>query len=346
MGLCRYDGKTFTDFSDKQSKDVRRIFEDRAGNLWFGTNGDGVYRYDPSAAHGASRSLSYYSTQEGLSGMDVRCIAEDKKGNLWFGTDAGVSEFDGKHFANFTMKESKTDNDTWSILIDRKGTVWVATTGGVFRCNASAGGSKTFTPFPILAAVERDFSRWPAGTKLIWDIKEDRAGNIWFATNGRGVYRYDGKKLSNISQKDGLCSNFVNSILEDRKGNLWFATQHEGVSRYDPSAASGIGKPFTNFTYKDGLCSKEVWTMTQDKTGNIWLSARGSLCRYDGRSFKDFTSLEGLQPRAFVQSVRNYVQNIFEDRKGTLWLGCSGGLYRFDGTSITNVTKEWTLGML
>jgi ligand-binding sensor domain-containing protein len=46
---------------------------------------------------------------------------------------------------------------------------------------------------------------------------EDRAGNIWFATNG-GAYRYDGKTLTNISEKDGLCNNSVNCILEDKDG--------------------------------------------------------------------------------------------------------------------------------
>lgn len=356
MGLCSYDGKKFTDFSDKGSKDIRHIFEDQAGNLWFGTNGDGVCRYNPSVTSTTdSKSFTYFTVKEGLSGKDVRCITEDKNGNLWFGTNGGVSKFDGKHFTNFTVQEGLSSNEIWSLLIDKTGTLWVGTLEGVCRYNTStvAAGSKVFSPFPIPAAEQNDFSRPVSGTKIIWDMIEDRAGNIWFATNGRGAYRYDGKSLSNISQQDGLCNDYVNCILEDKKGNLWFATQHGGVSRYDPSASRGGSKSqsagqarFTTFTVKEGLCSNEVWKMFEDKTGNIWFAANslvypathsGSTCRYDGKKFTSFTDNDGLLSK-------NYVQSIFEDRKGMLWLGSAGGLCRFEGNSFINITKAWSLG--
>ena len=187
-------------------------------------------------------------------------------------------------------------------------------------------------------------------------MKEDKAGNIWFATNGRGVYCYNGRSLTNISDKDGLCSNFVNCILEDNKGNLWFATQHEGVSRYQPSAVSEGSKSFTTFTYQDGMNCSEVWTMCEDKTGNIWLSAQGNICRYDpsatlGTGSETFTNFPG-NTEDHITLVRNYVQSIFADRKGNLWLGCSGGLYRIDTSaalrtgskSFINLTRAWALG--
>src|SRR3954471_19604323 len=62
----------------------------------------------------------------------------------------------------------------------------------------------------------------------------DKAGNLWFATTGKGVYRYDAasKVLSNLTEEDGLCSNNVSSIVEDKAGNLWFNSEH-GVCRYD-----------------------------------------------------------------------------------------------------------------
>lgn len=343
-GLCSYDGKSFTDFSDKASKDVRSIFEDKAGNLWLGTNGDGVCRYDPSAAPRGEKSTTYFGTKEGFSGTDVRCIAEDKNGNLWFGTNSGVSKFDGKNFTNFTVNDGLADNSVWSMLIDKAGTVWVGTLEGVCRYNPSTApaGSKAFTGFSIPEAEQNDFSRKVSGTKIIWDIKEDRAGNIWFATNGRGAYRYNGKTLTNISAKEGLCSNFVNCIVEDKKGDIWFATQHGGVCRYHPSAKPGTGsQAFTTFTYQDGICSTEIWTMYGDKTGNVWIAGKGcGVDRYDGKIFTNFP----MNTTIGLTIVRNAVLSVFEDRKGGVWVGCSGGLYRFDGKSFVNVTKEWSLG--
>ena len=77
------------------SEFVRRIFQDKSGNLWFGTNGDGVIRYNGD-------SLEYFSVYEGFGGFAVRGIVEDKEGNVWFGTSGGVTKYDGESFTNFT----------------------------------------------------------------------------------------------------------------------------------------------------------------------------------------------------------------------------------------------------
>ncbi|MGB5369750.1 MAG: two-component regulator propeller domain-containing protein, partial [Flavobacteriaceae bacterium] len=74
---------------------VRRIFQDKQGNLWFGTNGDGVIRFDGS-------KLEYFAIDEGFGGIAVRGIVEDKHGNIWFGTEQGLTKFDGRSFTNFT----------------------------------------------------------------------------------------------------------------------------------------------------------------------------------------------------------------------------------------------------
>ena len=67
---------------------VRRIFQDKNGHLWFGTNGDGVARYN-------GESLAYFNLKEGFGGAAVRAIIEDKEGNVWFGTSGGITKYDG-----------------------------------------------------------------------------------------------------------------------------------------------------------------------------------------------------------------------------------------------------------
>ena len=51
FGLCRYDGREFTSYTDKDflgHHDIRSIIQDRDGNMWFGTDGGGLTRFDPS----------------------------------------------------------------------------------------------------------------------------------------------------------------------------------------------------------------------------------------------------------------------------------------------------------
>ena len=92
------------------SEFVRRIFQDKSGNLWFGTNGDGVVRYNGT-------TLDYFSIDEGFGGVAVRGIIEDKDGNIWFGTERGLTKYDGNSFVNFTEKDGLNNGNVWSLFM-------------------------------------------------------------------------------------------------------------------------------------------------------------------------------------------------------------------------------------
>ena len=294
------------------SRFVRRIFQDKDGNLWFGTNGDGVIRYDGDA-------LEYFSIIEGFGGVAVRGIVEDQEGNVWFGTERGLTKYDGQSFTNFTEKDGLINNDVWSIVMDSKKEIWIGTLQGVCRFDG-----KVFTPFD-LPETAPDPMRGVTSAKIVHSIMEDSKGNMWFSTNG-GAYIYDGESLSQLSEKDGLCHNSVNCILEDKDGNIWFATHHNGVCRWD-------GKSFTHFTTKDGVNGTEAWDIYEDRSGNIWfpIENSGVYC-YDGKSFTNFQEAQGL--------ATNAIQCTFEDKEGRLWLGGWKGLFRYDGSAIFSVGKN------
>ncbi len=291
---------------------VRRVFQDQSGNLWFGTNGDGVCRYDGDA-------LEYFSINEGFGGVAVRGIVEDKEGNVWFGTERGLTKHDGQSFTNFTEKDGLIDNDVWSIVIDNKGEIWIGTLQGVSRFDG-----RVFVPF-ALPEAEPDPMRGVTSGKIVHSIMEDSKGNMWFGTGG-GAYIYDGKSLSNLSEEDGLCHNSVNCILEDKDGNIWFATHHNGVCRWD-------GKSFTHFTAEDGVNGTEAWNLYEDQSGHVWFPIENfGVYRYDGKSFTNFQKKQGL--------TSNAIQCTFEDREGRFWLGGWMGLFRYDGKSIFSVGKN------
>ena len=90
-------------------------------------------------------------------------------------------------------------------------------------CTSCGGQNKTDPPKENIKSETKD-----SINTTVWDIKQDRNGNIWFAADD-GVYRYDGKSFTNITGK--LISVPIFSILEDRKGNFWFGTYGSGAYR-------------------------------------------------------------------------------------------------------------------
>ena len=154
-------------------------YKDNLGNLWFGTAGGGVSRYD-------GKSFTNFTTAQGLSNNLVCSIIQDKAGNLWFGTaGGGLSCYDGKSFTNFTTEQGLASNDVYSIEEDNAGNLWFGTIGG----GVSRYDGKLFTNFTAAEGLANN---------VVLSIKKDSDGNLWFASDGGGVSCYDGKTLRTI----------------------------------------------------------------------------------------------------------------------------------------------------
>lgn len=267
--VCRYDGKTFTSIhipvnneigfipgSAKQSASnataVWRVFCDKKGNIWFGINNDGVYKYD-------GISFTHFLHGDGITNSSklslnaVSCIMEDRAGNMWFTTwFEGICRYDGKSITNF-----KPNGEVWyaGIFEDRNGNVWAGRrSNGVCRADAAELTGKG----PVV--FDNVLQHGYFDSCCLYAMAEDKAGNIWFATEADnmseretrgGVWRYGPSTalnkepvFKNFTVEDGLSNNAVFSITVDRSGALWFGTRNLGLSRYDASASPA----FTNFT--------------------------------------------------------------------------------------------------
>ncbi|MHC1629628.1 MAG: two-component regulator propeller domain-containing protein [Methanoculleaceae archaeon] len=327
---------------------VYSIGQDREGNLWYGTEGGGVSRYDgiqfttftteDGLANNTVRSIladgqghlwfgtegggvsrydgkafTSFSAEDGLAGSHVSAMVEDREGNLWFATETGVSRYDGKQFTIFTHKDGLGSNAVGSIFVDQAGHLWFGTgEGGVSRYDG-----KAFTTF----SAEEDLAQ----TSLP-SIVEDRQGHLWFGTTDRGVRRYDGKAFTSFTTEDELADNRVTSSLKDQNGNLWFGTFGGGVSRYD-------GTRFTTFTQEDGLAHNEVFSMLADQEGNLWFGTLSGVSRYGGTQFTVFTQEDGL--------ADEYVRSLLQDRHGYLWFATPrAGVSRYDGKAFTTFGVE------
>jgi len=298
---------------------VRTMHQDKKGNYWFGTNGDGIIRYDGQTLEKITiKGISPY--------MRVIEIVEDKTGNIWFGTSDGLIKYDGEKFTTFSKieEEQGADEEIWGLMIDKSGLIWVGWTGGLSHFD----GEK-FIPFSLPDSMVES-PQHMLSDKLVFKIIEDNSGVIWFVTDGNGIFQYKNGQFIHLTTKNGLTDNNAFDIIEDKQGNIWIGTFYGGVSKFD-------GTTFTNFT-KDGIIEGvETSSFLEDSKGNIWFTAEGyGVYRYNGVDFTQFTTENGL--------TSNVVQSIFEDNKGQLWFGTWQGLSIFDGERFVNAKDKepWT----
>ena len=338
--------KHYTYLEGLGNNNVRPIYQDRAGFLWFGTRNGGVSRYD-------GEEFVNFTTDDGLAHNIVLSIYQDREGFLWFGTDNGISRYDGEEFVNFTTDDGLAANDVWAIFQDREGFLWFGTLrNGVSRydgeefvnfttddglisdtINSIYQDREGFLWFGTLEGLSRydgdQFVNFSTNEGLahnfVWSIHQDQDGLLWFGTNG-GVSQYDGNQFVNLTTRNGLVSDLVGTIHQDRDGFLWFGTQDNGLSRYD-------GKNIVNFTTNDGLATNSVWSIFQDREGFFWISSLSEgLSQYDNSGFINFTTADGL--------ASNTVSTILQDRNGLLWFGTDNGISQYDGKKFINFTTD------
>ena len=197
-GVFRLEGRTLVPFPmpvtgdegdyEFTSKMVYTIFEDRDGDLWFGTDGVGVVRYD-------GKNMVVYTTEKnGLCSDRICTIVQDKRGHYWFGSsDGGVSRYDGKTFTTHLRNPKKSGAMGWgrfmAIHEARDGGLWFGACGEVRGAYRYDGKDFRFYS-------EKD----GLGDGHIASISEDSKGQLWFGTTA-GVYYYDGKSFVNVKKQ-------------------------------------------------------------------------------------------------------------------------------------------------
>ena len=161
-------------------------------------------------------------------------------------------------------------------------------------------------------------------SSIVINIYQDNSGYLWFATQGGGVSRFNGKEFNNFTTKDGLIANDITCISEDKLGNIWIGTT-DGVSKFD-------GLNFYNYTVNEGLVDNAIRSIYIDDKNDIWFATSGGgISIYNGKSFKKITETDGLSS--------NVVYAITQNKKGDYWFAMENGVSKYDGIRVTNYDK-------
>lgn len=339
---------------------IEKIYQDKEGGIWMGTNFGGLsYLSNQGMAF-----EKYTSTLEPgtISSKRISALKEDVNGKIWVGTEDGglnilnpatgtfyqpqqsanknniynqkiisimlqpekawigyfksgidiynISGTSRKHYSGQQL--GLNEDSPFAICEDRYGKIWIGNGWGVFVCDNQDMKFKRIDAFGLL---------------YVYDIAEDSEGNIWVATMGSGVFRYDQQTralkhyLNNINDPHSLSSSSVSSISETSDGSIWFSTDRGGICKYNKDKDN-----FTTYSIAQGLPDDVAYKILEDKKQNLWFGTNKGLVCFNPRTLKIrvFTQNDGLLCNQF-----NY-KSALASRSGKLYFGSFNGLIAFD----------------
>ena len=313
LGLVRFDGQRFTVFDRSNTPELKSnlvdaLVEDRAKNLWIGTNGGGLTRLSKGV-------FQTFTTKDGLSSDAVRCLLEDKAGNLWIGTDGGGADrFSNGRFTAYKVDDGLAGSEVFALAESTDGGMWIGTHSGLSR---------------LAHGVFRNFGRADGlANNYVRALYASPGNVVWVGTNGGGLARFEGAGFKTFTTADGLTSNIISSIRGDLNGSLWVGTIGGGINRL-------AGGKFSAYREKDGFASDDVWSIWQDRDENVWIGTGGG-------------GISRLQENALFEStgVRDGLSGamalpVMEDHQGVIWIGTNGaGVNRMENGRITWLTTK------
>jgi ligand-binding sensor domain-containing protein len=275
---------TFTRKDGLANEYVFSVGIDHKGYKWFGTNAGGASRYKDG-------QWKTYFPMHGLADYWIYSFGQQKSGDFWIGTWAGVNKVDAKTGKFSTYVKELVNEWVYGITVDALDRVWFGTEGGVSMYDGRKWTSWTHKdglgapndenlPFSTNTGLgtrsRHDLSVSKEGPatynpNYTFSMLAAADGSIWAGTWGGGASRWDGKKWTNLTKKDGLAGNIVYSVVQDREGAIWFGTDG-GVSRWD-------GKAFKNLGVAEGLLDRNVYALAVAPNGDVWAGTKKGVAR-------------------------------------------------------------------
>ena len=324
---------------------VRKIFQDRFGNVWFGSMGNGIdffshetlpftklcrqsvwgiYRDDDGVWAGTASGLLCYRdstmvreiplNRKGWENSFAISINSDDEGYLMVSYFGHLLQIDKRSGA---VRELLIDGHpifSLTFYKDRDGTLWITARDGIYSLRHGQVTSEE----KLNSVLAR---------QSVHGIRRDRQGKLWVATYENGIYLFDDQKrlLRHLDKKNGLISNSIQHLHVDPHEGIWLSTP-DGMG-YIPDTSRP--EQYETFGYQQGLNDSYIRAIQEDTRGNVWVSTNNgiSLLRQSDKTFVNFNKYDGIPTNNFTGGAVEY--------GGKMYFTSLDGLCYFDPEKLT-----------
>ena len=375
-GAGRLREDTFLPRSELAGQSIICLHEDRAGMLWAGSSGSGLYRL---SADDSVPGAAVLTTAQGLVGDLVRDLCEDREGNLWVATTTGLQLLRDVRFTTLGTPEGVVSDCIWAIWGNSTSQLWVGSEGGLNSVEPAGAGVDgvriTNYPVPELASRPGVYAVSCIGPDEGLDPPgpSGRGDGLLVGTRAGGLLRLRNGTLERLYIHDDLDRANISAFCTDAAGSFWVGT-HGGLYLLQQ------GKVLAHYSMAGGeLPSDLVVAIHPDRRGNLWVATEGGLVRRDlSGHFTNFArsggplagaitcfhedassedlfvgsadgllrlcSREGEEVKTTQYTARdglldNKVWSVLDDGAGNLWMGSNKGVSRLALADLTRFDR-------
>jgi signal transduction histidine kinase/ligand-binding sensor domain-containing protein/CheY-like chemotaxis protein/AraC-like DNA-binding protein len=290
------------------STTVQRLFQDKAGFIWFGTP-NGLCRYD---GYRIIELRAESEKDDSLISNEITCFTEDKNNHLWIGTKAGINIIDQKNYQRIPFGDERINNVVIKCLITTAdGSVWIGANNHLLKYDSNLNFIRDYdNVLPIY------------GISLLY---EDMASNLWVTLWRKGLFRYDAEKDTFIEYPTVGNENNPFKIIQDNEKRYWVCTWGEGVYSFQPDMDNPGNSVYTHqkIRHLNGAVKEDVFfsAVQDDRCGYLWFVSISGVyaCKY-----KNEQELEVIDLSSLFKESNNIFSEIIKDSSGNLWIGTFG----------------------
>ena len=278
------------------------VVPDDEGNVWVGSEGEGLFRIQ-------NQSIKSLSSSQGLASDNVYPVMKSSTGDMWVGSwPSGLSRIHDGKVTTFTKADGVPGLVT-ALAEDRSGRIWVGSHSGL---RIVSGGRLVIPPgmpkeqLPVV--------------QVIYQMQD---GAMMLGTPN-GIYIFAGTNSRWLTRHNGLASDDARVILQDSRGDTWIGG-YGGLTRIH----NGV---FTRWTETEGLPSNNVRSIMEDHAGQIWVGTYdGGIGWFRNGRWVIFNQASGLYDNGAFQ--------ILEDGQNRFWISSNRGIYRVDRKQLIDVAE-------
>ena len=258
------------------------------------------------------------TNQSGLSNNKVNCILQDTRGFIWLGTDDGLNRYDGNNFTIFRNQpanpHSVSGNMITDLLEDKSGILWIATAdGGLTKYDYRLSPVNQFVQYKHHPS---DTASIPVN--VLNALLEDHNDNLWIATSGAGVLKFNKETRTFARGKLGPASTCLD-LAFDRKGMIWVGRQGGGIMKINPvTFESTMDARYQNLYAK--LPHPTVTALYTDEENNVWFGSWDRiLYRFNHKTQEEEAFQKDAQNEWSFGS--DEITSFTQDHERNIWMG-------------------------